>query len=300
MTAPALLEMAARRAAWYSRIALGEAHIQLKRAWAAGGAPLPARTLTLDCAGGNDASGLFSEAAAVIGCLEHYLRHPSLYAGMRVDFHTHGLYYDCARGPNWWEYYFEPIALGECRAAALAVPDWQHDAFAERVELAMPRRTAAGLVRRHMRPAAVIRQRVDAVWRSIADGTTVIGVHYRGTDKWEGARPVPYDTVIREVERVAQQLGDGWRVFLATDEQSCVTRFSAALERRLVRLEIERSGDGTPLHTRPRQGAQHGEDAITDCLLLTRCHHLVRTDSDPGLFATFFNPDLPVTLLSTP
>ena len=69
---------------------------------------------------------------------------------------------------------------------------------------------------------------------------------------------------------------------------------------RVITLDIRRSSDGRPLHKAPGNGYRKGEAAMIDCLLLARCSHLVRTDSDLGLFSTFFNPDLPVTMLGKP
>jgi hypothetical protein len=288
------------RATWYSRIGIGRARRATRLALSGAGFPIATHFLTMDCADDEDASGLFSEVAAIVGCLAEVTAYPALYAGMRVDFQDHGLYYDAERGPNWWNYFFEPLVIGSPEASTmLTVPDWQHDAFAEAVELDMPRVRAADLVRQHVRVRPALLDEVDRYWRAKAAGTFVVGVHYRGTDKWEGRTPIAYDAVANAIRAVfPSSTNAAWKIFLATDEQACVDYFSGAWPGRVLFREMRRSSDGRPIH-KTGNGFQQGTDAMLDCLLLARCAHLVRTDSDLGLFATFFNPDLPVIMLET-
>lgn len=288
-----------QRLRWYGRIAAGRTQRAARLALSSAGLPVTRHFLELDCPDGDDASGLFSEVAAVIGCAAEVESHPRLYAGMRVDFERHGLYYDAAAGPNWWEYYFEPLTIGNPDGAVRRpASDWEHDGFAGLVELAMPRAAAAQLVRRHARVKATIMARVDRSWTAHADGAYMIGVHYRGTDKWEGAPVVPLEAVAQAViDASATASADRWNLFVATDEVACLDFMQQRFPGRVAALDIERSSDGRPLHKAPGDGSRKGEDAIMDCLLLARCAHLVRTDSDLGLFSTFFNPDLPATML---
>lgn len=296
----ALAERLGARLAWYSRRTGGRARVALRDALAAAGVPLRPEQLVLDCADGDDASGLFSEVAAVVGCLAHYEARPALYAGLHVDFRNHGLYYDATAGPNWWEYYFEPIAIAASRdAVRRVVPTWQHDDFAETVEGAMPRETAADVLARHVRIKESVRKQVETFWGEQADGAHVIGVHYRGTDKWEGATPVPYEAMVAAV-RAAAPAARPWKVFVATDEQAFLDHMLASLPGRVLYRPMPRSMDGSPIHKAAGNGFRKGEDAVLDCLLLARCAELIRTDSDLSLFSTFFSPALPVTLLGTP
>ncbi|MDP3719154.1 MAG: nodulation protein NodZ [Acidobacteriota bacterium] len=301
-TAIALVERLSSRVAWYARRTGGRARLRLRDALTSAGARLQPERLVLDCASGAEASGLFSEVAAVVGCLAHYEARPELYAGLRVDFQEHGLYYDPAAGANWWEYYFEPVTIASSRKAIdRIVPPWQHDDFAEYVELDMPRDVAAGIVKRHVRIRESMRNQVDRYWVAHADGAGMIGIHYRGTDKWEGAPPVPYEAVAAAVREASVAVGDAHcKIFVATDEQAFLDYMLTAYPGQVVYRQMPRSVDGHPIHKAPGDGFRKGEDAVIDCLLLARCAQLVRTDSDLGLFATFFNPDLPVRLLGTP
>ena len=110
--AVALVERLAHRTRWYGRIAAGTARRTARVTLAGAGLPIRKECLIFECAAGEDASGLFSEVAAAIGCLAEVDAHPELYAGMRIDFGDRGLYHEPARGLNWWEDFFEPVAIG--------------------------------------------------------------------------------------------------------------------------------------------------------------------------------------------
>lgn len=255
--------------------------------------------LVLGCAAGDDASGLFSEVAAVIGALEHYEKWRGIHAGLRVDFGDHGLYHEATAGDNWWQYYFEPIDLGAVAGAAVrAVAPVQHDAFAYRVEQTMPRATAAALVERHVRVKPALLDAVDRFWRERIATEMVIGVHYRGTDKSEDLAVVPYhavSTAIRTLQE-AGALGRG-AIFVATDDQGFLEHVRHAFPGQVCALDMRRSDDGRPLHKTRGNGFARGAEAVMDCLLLARCQRLVRTPSNLGLCSTFFNPSLPVALV---
>ncbi len=250
--------------------------------------------------GGRNASGLFSEFAAVIGFLEHYEQWHRSYAGARVEF-ADGLYLDPACGSNWWQYYFEPIALGnDGGAPRRTVGQHHHDFFANRVERRMPRRTAARLVERHVRLRPAIQQAVGSYVREHWHDTHVIGVHYRGTDKIADARRVSYDEMETSIRgRIDPVASASWRIFLATDEHGFVEFMRARFGDRLLVRTMFRSVDGRPIDICNADGNyQKGFDAVVDCLLLSRTDHVIRTSSNLGLCATLFNPQLTETLLN--
>lgn len=285
---------------WHVRLSLAAAGLDraTRAALTSAGLPLRKQFLLLDCGIGEDASGLFSEVAAVIGAIEHYETWRGIYAGLEVNFRDHGLYHEPAVGLNWWDYYFEPIHLGDHTGALTrAVAPLEHDAFAYRVERDMPRDTAARIVRQHVRPRPSLHERVEHFWREHFAGGRVVGVHYRGTDKSEEAHVVPYDIVSAAIDAALQEEGPGpVRLFVATDEQAFLDHARLSFPGQVSALTMPRSADGRPLH-KTSGGLSQGADAVVDCLLLARCDRVVRTASNLGLCATFFNPTLPVTLL---
>jgi hypothetical protein len=298
-SAAAFVERLRDRTAWYSGVAWGRARIAARAALAAAGLPVRKEFLVLGCAPGEDASGLFSELSAVLGGLAHYEALPRIYAGLRVDFEDDGLYYDPAAGHNWWEYYFEPLCIGRPGGAAeWPVAAWQHDAFAEAVEHTMSRADAALLLARHVRVRAHLKEQVDRYWFDQVKDVHTIGIHYRGTDKVEEAPMVAYESVSEVVSQSLHSTGSiRSRIFVATDEQPFLDYMLERFAGQVLYRAMRRSVDGRPIHKRSRDGFQGGADAVVDCLLLSRCAELVRTDSNLGLFATFFNPALPVRLV---
>ena len=116
----------------------------------------------------------------------------------------------------------------------------------------------------------------------------------------KGRRWSPIDSVAAVVRDALPAAGaTPWKIFVATDEQACLDYMLGAFPGQVLYRPMRRAVDGRPIHKTPGDGFRKGEDAVIDCLLLARCAQLIRTDSDLGLFATFFNPALPVTLLNT-
>lgn len=254
----------------------------------------------LECRGGADVSGLFSEFAAVVGFLDHYERSRPLYAGVKVDF-GHGLYFDAAVGPNWWEYYFEPIDIRDRPAARTRVVNpHYHDLCANRVERTLSRAAGAALVQRYIKVkpsvGAIVNDFSDRQWSD----RFAIGLHYRGTDKSEDARRVPYEEVEAVVRDAMARAGtDRCRVFLATDEQGFVDFMRTRFPAQLCYRDMFRSSDGRPIDVvNADSNHRKGLDAVVDCLLLARTHTLIRTASNLSLCATLFNPQLPDALLN--
>jgi hypothetical protein len=253
----------------------------------------------VECARGDDESGLFSEVAAVIGFLEVYEQRRHWLAGVHVRFGD-GLYHDASVGPNWWDYYFEPIDKGSHGAPPRVIDLYHHDWCANRVERTMPREIAAGIVERHVRPTEAVAGAVDTFVRERWPGGRVVGVHYRGTDKHADAVRMSYEDVAEAVTTARRAIGDdNAHIFVATDEQAFVEFMTARFGTHVSYREMFRSTDGRPIDVVNADGNyQKGLDAVIDCLLLARTHTLVRTASNLSLCATFFNKTMPVRLLN--
>lgn len=254
----------------------------------------PREVAVVNSGGGRFASGLFSEFASVLGFLDHYDRRRDEYAGVAVEFRD-GLYLDPAVGPNWWNYYFRPIAIGGA-APIRPIGHAYHDLCARRVEAGMSRDRAAELIAKFIAPSAPVEEQIgdfiSSHWSS-----DVIGVHYRGTDKSVDAPRIAYDDVAAVVQ---QQLApDSGKVFVATDEQGFVDYMAQRFPGRVLCRPMFRSRDGQPIDIVNSDGNyQKGLDAVVDCLLLSKTRALIRTASNLSLCATFFNPGLPNVLLN--
>ena len=81
--------------------------------------------------------------------------------------------------------------------------------------------------------------------------------------------------------------------------QACLDDLRARFPGILLWRPMFRSRDGRPIDEFNEDGnARKGEDAVLDCLLLSRCRFLVRTESNLSACATYFNPALPERLLN--
>lgn len=290
-------------AAWHHGKTAALPVVWTARGWLIGaGVPIKRQFLVLPCLTGTETSGLFTEFLAVVGALSHYERRPAIYSGLRVDYQEDGLYFDPASGPNWWQYYFEPITIGTAGHATVTTIDPHlHDLLTYHAA-AMSRVAAHDLISRHVRVRPRLAGKLDAFVAEHFAGAYPIGVHYRGTDKYEEAPPVAYEEMAAAVRTAAAGAGaDPWRVFVATDDQRFLDFMIQHFPDQLLYRPMFRSKDGRPIDvTNDDTNYQKGEDAVVDCLLLARTRFLIRTASNLSLCSAFFNPEVPDRLLNRP
>lgn len=255
--------------------------------------------LVMNCREESELDGFYSHFTAVLGLLEQFERWRVAIAGVRVDFEDRGLYYDPARGSNSWEYHVQPVEIRcDAKAVERRIGSRERDRRTREGER-MPRKRAADLVARYIHVKPHIREKVDAFAFAHFSDFHVIGVHYRGTDKWLEAPRVPYGdvcTAVRAAIRAAPT--ERCRLFVASDEQAFVECMEGAFPGKVVSWETRRSRDGEPIDFIMDNNFKKGEDVLVDCLLLSRCDHLIRTSSSLSLCSTYFNPALPVVLLN--
>ncbi len=273
------------------------------------GVPLHKPVLVLGCPAEENDAGFFAEFGSVLGMLEHYDRCKFLYAGAAVDFGSGGFYFDSAHGANWWEYYFEPLGaqphgatssrdVRSPRPGTRMLTRRERDVLAQRAENRLSRSKGHALIARYVRVRREIIAKVDAFAGANFTGRHVIGVHYRGTDKIREAPRVSYEAARASVEvQIGRARAGTARIFVATDEEAFLDYFRGVFPQMVCAFDALRSLDGRRLHDGAGNNHRKGEDALIDCLLLSRCDQLVRTESNLGLCAAFFNPDVPQILL---
>ena len=157
-----------------------------------------------------------------------------------------------------------------------------------------------------------IREEVDNFVRHNYLGNCMLGIHYRGTDKASEAPRVTYERVERHLDDLLEN-GQFSGVFLASDEQSFIDfllkKVSGVpivaredLLRSIDGNPLHRSIDGHPLHLGQPKSAigKLGLDALVNCMLLARCHSILRTSSFLSAWSSIFNPRLHVYLLNIP
>ncbi len=190
--------------------------------------------------------GLFSNVMSVIGML-----HDAEIRGAApvVKFDS-GLYLDPAVGPNWWEYFFEPVSdlpasevnvdyLRASMMVPLAGAPWK---------LGLSR--ASELVARYIRPRQEIVDEVERFFEEHLSGYYVVGVHMRGTDKQEEITNRLSDSVVLQaVGELVRQLRVPYKIFAASDESHYIGLLRRAFGDRVVSYDAVRSQSGDqPLH----------------------------------------------------
>lgn len=132
-------------------------------------------------------------------------------------------------------------------------------------------------------------------------GAGSLGVHYRGTDKGTEADRVSYDNALAAIRSEGSK-NPGARIFVASDEQRFVDHIVAAFPPGQVcaYADSARATEQTPLHLGGREAGnfEMGQDALINCLILSRCGTVVRTCSLLSSWASIFNPALDVVLLN--
>jgi hypothetical protein len=144
---------------------------------------------------------------------------------------------------------------------------------------------------------------VDDFCRRHFAGRSVVGVHYRGTDKVRESPMVPYDNVRRNIDYYLELYPQTDCIFVATDDARFLDYLqNASLGCTIVcREDSFRSRDGSSIHESAHTDKYEiNRDAIVNCLILSRCEALLKTASILSGWSKLFNPGLPVVMLNKP
>lgn len=245
-------------------------------------------------------SGLFSCFLDVVTLVKGY--EYGVFDSVCVDYEKKGLYYDKSHGPNWWTYYFDPIDLG-IRSVPLSKCTRVQgnsvyiDSMLE--ERTMSAKEARTLISKYIHIKDELQQEIDD-YAQAHFNCFVIGVHYRGTDKWCEAPRVNYEEMFFQINNQIKLLGNKeYKIFVATDEQAFLEDMLSVYGDKVLYLELApRSSDKTATHYMKKSPYENGKYAIMDCLLLSKTNILIRTSSNLSLASIYYNPDLKVIELN--
>jgi len=221
-------------------------------------------------------------------------------------------YVDSQRGSNWFEYFFTNLQLSaedEDKIKHGEVPICRIEGIRQ---LGLPQnydsylnlRIAPKLVRKYIGVKSEILGKVNGFCESYLKNKSVLGVHYRGTDKSGEASPVPYPDFVRAIDNFLEHNRRFNCLFVSSDEQRFIdfieNEFKHTLpvfyhddhERSKTKIAVHRSNSGDRY--------RKAEEAVLNCLLLSKCGALIKTASFLSGWSKLFNPDLPVNLLNRP
>jgi hypothetical protein len=131
----------------------------------------------------------------------------------------------------------------------------------------------------------------------------VLAVHVRGTDKKleypHKALPLQaYLDAIREYLNTNPKS----KIYVASDNNEAITTIIKEFGREktivynAIRMNKYISKD--PICLTPATGPKHGEECLIEATLLSKCKHLICTDSNVAAGALYMNPNLTVTYLN--
>lgn len=246
-----------------------------------------------------DGAGMFSIFDDVLNLIIQY--EEGIFGGVEVDFGRTGLYYDSKYGKNWWSYYCEPISYRRISSFLIRKNIKRKMHLKTLNMLQNDRAKVFSFISKYFHIKKHVKDKIDAFAEKNFTNRFVISVHYRGTDKILEAPAVSYESVAHAVANAMQEYGDKpYTIFLATDEQAFIDYMVNLFGQQVCYNEDAlRSHDGKPVHFNKNYSSyQCGEDAIVDCVLLSKGNLLIRCSSNLSRWSTYFNPNIPEVKLN--
>lgn len=245
-------------------------------------------------------AGMFASFLMVVGLLDAYDRKEI--SGVGIDLPKTELYYDGAYGPNWWYYYFLPLRVKEpLHTKPIPLSYAYSHRIAKLGQASLSRQRCHDLIDKYIRIKSEILHDVKNFLKENIHGEKVIGIHYRGTDKFNvEADYVAPETVFDAVTKARAQLGtDNVKIFVATDDGNFLQKAIQKFGDRVIFFDFARSTNGQPIHINgPIRGYIAGKMALLDCLMLSKCDILIRTASNLSNVSMILNPNLPIIRLN--
>jgi hypothetical protein len=214
--------------------------------------------------------------------------------GVKIDLNE-GLYLDKDYGPNYWEYFFEPINIGDETVSQHVFSENEVFMLAS-AGFQISRQRAYELIQKYVHLKPHVKQKIDRFIKKSFKDYFIIGIHHRGTDKNLEAPIVPYANTMMHVSSFISNLPKGtkYRIYVATDDHHFLNYVCHFYPKKVVFNDFVRSKDEYPIHYNDgiyRNNYQKGEEAIIDLLLLARCKVLFYPAfSTFSMTATKFNP----------
>jgi len=244
--------------------------------------------------------GLFTQLVWGLEILAHCNRH-----GLTPRLRFSGVY-ALPGETDWFKHFFRhrnPVQPLAPYAKIRHIADLQ---LPEDYNKALNFDNASALLSKHFELLPEWRDRVDDFWNEHFAQASVLGAHYRGTDKTSNRTgEAPAVDSKDFIQRMRQRLEKGGyqKLFLASDDPAFIEKAQEELSDQDVTIRQDhcRANGQTPAHYRG-DGDPHEKavDALETCLLLSRCDALIKTASTLSGWAKVFNTALPVELLNPP
>lgn len=249
-----------------------------------------------------------------------------------IDFNAQNTcyFYDESRGDSIWEYFFEPVSpfnvaqindwlksgtIKQDTVARISADEFgylhHHDPDRLATFWAAPppenktkwilekRRLGREYIQKHITPKSHIIEKVERFCTTNFGVGKVIGLHIRGSD-FAYARPLALAVYCKELDKLISQLSDEkCAIFVATDQQQYLQELRSRYGNRIIASDATRSSSHiAPFKLSTLNGYQKGEEVLTDMLILSRCHHIIKGPAALGEMALWFTEHDEVTDLA--
>jgi len=163
------------------------------------------------------------------------------------------------------------------------------------------RKNVYDVIEKNIKIKPSIMKKVDTFYNKHFD-EDVLAVHVRGTDKKleYPHKALPLEAYLNAIEE-RLKIKDT-KIFVASDNNEAIMEMMKKFGRNrmivhpAVRMNKYFSPD--PICLTSATGPKHGEECLVESLLLSRCNHLICTDSNVAAGALYMNPASAVTYLN--
>lgn len=221
-------------------------------------------------------------------------------------------FYVRAKGENWLEYFFENRNLSKMDRKLIDNGSITFSHISDIEQMGLPADHGSGMTLEnanhlfwsYLTIKSEIMNYVESFVEEYFVNRTMLGIHYRGTDKKSEAEPVTWEYVARTISNYLDANPQVDSLFVASDEGD----FIEWIKRRFKHIDVVshndtmRGTDGKAIHVQPALGDNYlkGKEALVNSLLLSKCDVLIRTSSFLSAWSSIFNPSLPVIMLNRP
>lgn len=132
-------------------------------------------------------------------------------------------------------------------------------------------------------------------------GEDVLGIHYRGTDKFTEAPKLNYEVVCKNVLLYIEKYPLTSKIFISSDEEAFINFMKNNKKIKLDILhrdDLFRSKNNDPVHFSKTNIYDINRDAIVNMLLLSKCTTIMKTASILSAVSKLFNPKVKVFLVN--
>jgi hypothetical protein len=160
------------------------------------------------------------------------------------------------------------------------------------------RRKASYFVDKYIKVKSHITEKVKEFYEKNMAGHNVLGIHLRGTDKGSAKassnvmRVIGPEAYVKEIDKYSEK-NPGCKIFVATDQEQYLEFMENKYGDRVISYDAIRShNQKNPFQVDDGKNYKKGEDALIDCLLLSKCNFFLKCTSHLGETALYFNPKL--------